>query len=314
LFFFITVCRLSLSLSLSSSGSEMSSRSITYRRTLTNGSRVGLIYLLIATTYSYDPIRTISNAFCSHKKCRRVRGTRATKLTLSPRSSAVPVSTTFSQRLLCEKSDTIIDRSEDDSKYPPFVIREIREEDIGVVAKILADSFLEISGRGNFFTKLIERMDVYLSLKSRFETFRYSDRTGSLQCFLVACSCSCSCGDNTMVIAGDGTNDDDEEIVIAICEIDNRPPGVEIDSAPRPFVSNLAVDAKFRRRGVATALVKKSENIVRGWDKPRLYLQVYDDNFAAKEVYTQKCGFEIQLNKMNAKKETILLLGKDLRI
>lgn len=106
-----------------------SSRSSTYRRTLTNGSRLGLIYLLIATTYSYAPIRT-----------------------LTPRSAAVPVSTTFSQRLLCEKSDTIIDRNEDDSKSPPFVIREIREEDIGVVAKILADSFLEISGRGNFFT------------------------------------------------------------------------------------------------------------------------------------------------------------------
>jgi len=211
---------------------------------------------------------------------------------------------------MCKKSDTIIDRSEDGSKSPPFVIREIREEDIGAVAEILADSFLEGSGRGNFFTRPIERMDVYLSLKSRFETFRYADRTGSLQCFLVACSCSRR--DNTMVTTGDGKNDGGEEVVIAICEIDNRPPGVEIDPAPRPFISNLAVDTKFRRMGVATALVKKSESIVLGWDKPRLYLQVCDDNFAAKDVYTQKCGFEIQSNRMNAKKETILLLGKDL--
>jgi ribosomal protein S18 acetylase RimI-like enzyme len=273
-----------------------------------------ILFFFIAITNSFYPATTTINAFVlfSHTKCRQV-----TTTVLAP-TTALP------QRLQCRQS-AIPDSSDDvsnndinnnigvsspESSSQSFLIREIREDDIVVAAKILADSFLKDSGGSflNFFTKKLERMDIYLSLKSRFETFRFADRSGSLQCILVAYYC-----DKIMVTDDDDNGDGDgKEVVIAICEVDNRPPGDEIDPAPRPYISNLAVDTKFRRMGTATALIKKSEDIVRGWDKPRLHLQVYDDNVAAKEMYTQKCGYEIQSTRMNAKKETILLLGKDI--
>ena len=285
-------------------GSEMSSS--------TNKRRNKLIpFIFVAITISFY-VTTI-NAFvsCSHKKCRQVT-------TVLVPTKALP------QRLLCkqgattESSEDVISNknidnigvSSPESSSQSFLIREIREDDIVVAAKILADSFLEDSGGNflNYFTKKLERMDIYLALKSRFETFRYADRSGSLQCLLVAYYCD----DTTMVIDGDGNGGGGKDVVIAICEVDNRPPGDEINPAPRPYISNLAVDTKFRRMGTATALIKKSEDIVRGWDKPRLHLQVFDDNVAAKEMYTQKCGYTIQSKRINAKSETILLLGKDI--
>jgi ribosomal protein S18 acetylase RimI-like enzyme len=257
---------------------------------------------------------TTINAFvlCSHTKCRQVATVLVPTTSLPQRLLRKQSATSDSSDNFISNNDTINNIGVSSSE-PSFLIREIREDDIVVAAKILADSFLKDSGGNflNFFTKKLERMDIYLSLKSRFETFRYADRSGSLQCLLVAYYCD----DTAMVVDGDGNgngNGNGEEVVIAICEVDNRPPGDEINPAPRPYISNLAVDTKFRRMGTATALIKKSEDIVRVWDKPRLHLQVFDDNVAAKEMYTQKCGYTIQSKRINAKKETILLLGKDI--
>ena len=181
----------------------------------------------------------------------------------------------------------------------PFHIREIREEDLGLASKILAHAFIDEVGKKNFFTQRIEHMNSYLSLKSRFETFRYADRSGALQCMLVACIDS---------------SKESQNRVIGFCEVDDRPPGGEKDPAPRPYISNLVVDEKFRRLGVATALVGESEVIVRNdWGKPRLHLRVYDKNDAAKSMYHQ-CGYGVvgSSQAFTAKEKTVLLLVKEL--
>ena len=218
---------------------------------------------------------------------------------------------------------------------PPFVIREMRDEDIGFAAQILYESFLVDDSRGrrnfvtkwlrrNFVTKWLERMNYdYLVLKL---AFRYGERSDSMQCFLVACchhdGASTPRGTNAEDGRRRGDNDEkkDDDVVIGICEVDNRHPE-QIDPAPRPFVSNLAVSPEFRRMGVATSLLKRSEDVVRDrWEQRRLYLQVTDDNSAAIEMYTKKCGFMVLKEpqqqpssdrRKRKKKRIVLLLGKD---
>lgn len=184
-----------------------------------------------------------------------------------------------------------------DDVTPSFVIREAQEQDLGAVANILADIFFVTNKKPNFIAERVIRMNGYLDLKSRFETFRYAERSGALQCMLVACC-------------------NEEEEVVAFCEVDNRPPGGEINPAPRPYISNLAVQDSFRRKGVATALVRESEDIVRNsWGEPRLHLRVEQDNLAAKALYQERCGYsEMDESKRvaSANGETVLLLGKKL--
>lgn len=178
-------------------------------------------------------------------------------------------------------------------KTPKFMIREAEEQDLGAASIILADSF---SINLNFLTKRVERMNTYLTLKSRFETFRYAERSGALQCMLVA-------------YASAGNNE-----IVGFCEVDNRPPGGEINPAPRPYISNLAVRNDFRRMGVATDLVGRSEEIVRVWGEKSLHLCVKQTNAAAKAMYQDRCKYiEIPSRRhTNSKGEIFLLLGKTL--
>ena len=213
-----------------------------------------------------------------------------------------------------------------------FKIRELREEDLGVVSTILADSFLiqetdgtsssssfSVAGVWNSFTNYIEKMDVGLALKSRYETFKFADRSSDgnslQQCFLVAYTSNNKSNTNN----NNNTHEDEIETIVGSCEVDNRPPREERDPAPRPYISSLAVARKYRRNGVATALITKSEAMVRtrflrteAEPQQYLYLQVLVDNVAAKDLYLQKCGYTLVSQKLNAKKETLLLLTKEL--
>ena len=62
----------------------------------------------------------------------------------------------------------------------------------------------------------------------------------------------------------------------------------------RPYISNLAVDARFRQRGVGRQLVAACEDEVRRWDSKchsDAWLEVSMQNSAAIEFY-ERCGFE----------------------
>ena len=192
----------------------------------------------------------------------------------------------------------------------PFVIREMGSEDLGAAANVLADSFPGTDGGGGggggrgWLSRKVERVNSYLALRSRHETFRYADRTGSLRSALVACQTS------------DGR-------VVGVCEVDDSaPPGDEIAPAPRPYVANLAVDADCRRMGLATALLEEVEEIVRGWGggrRERLHLRVREDNVAAREMYVRN-GYEEIIDGADGSAPSsprgegrgILLMGKEL--
>lgn len=58
------------------------------------------------------------------------------------------------------------------------------------------------------------------------------------------------------------------------------------------YISNLAVGQGFRRRGIATALLKSCEQVARQWQIGELRLHVMEDNPAARALY-RDAGFLI---------------------
>eukprot|EP00953_Heterococcus_sp_UTEX-ZZ885_P003444 2382-Heterococcus_DN1.PRE.5 len=60
----------------------------------------------------------------------------------------------------------------------------------------------------------------------------------------------------------------------------------------RPVISNLAVDARYRRYGIGSSLLRACEDAVKEWGYDEIVLQVEDDNVNAKAFY-EKQGFHI---------------------
>jgi len=60
----------------------------------------------------------------------------------------------------------------------------------------------------------------------------------------------------------------------------------------RPYLSNLAVRAEYRQRGVAQQLLRASEQRALDWGFQDLYLHVLEDNKQARRLY-QKAGYGV---------------------
>ena len=58
------------------------------------------------------------------------------------------------------------------------------------------------------------------------------------------------------------------------------------------YISNLAVDPGFRRRGLAAQLLTACESLALAWQLDHLYLHVMEDNPGARRLY-RRAGFEV---------------------
>ncbi|MFQ4135761.1 GNAT family N-acetyltransferase [Nodosilinea sp. PGN35] len=58
------------------------------------------------------------------------------------------------------------------------------------------------------------------------------------------------------------------------------------------YISNLAVDLNFRRRGIALLLLRSCEEVAQRWGIYELHLHVMEDNLAARALY-HKAGFSV---------------------
>jgi ribosomal protein S18 acetylase RimI-like enzyme len=124
---------------------------------------------------------------------------------------------------------------------------------LGSAAHILTEAFY--SHRTNFITFQIEKLKTALSLESTFD----KQRTNPMGQMFVACS------SQTGKVVGFAEVDTcslkancDE---VKECGIDEAK-----SNLPRPYMYNLAVDNKWKRRGVATALVAACEKFVANID------------------------------------------------
>lgn len=67
---------------------------------------------------------------------------------------------------------------------------------------------------------------------------------------------------------------------------------------PYLYLSNLAVDASYRRMGVARQLLIAAEQVATRWRFQELYLHVMEDNNAARQLYLN-AGYRIQQAEMS---------------
>ena len=94
------------------------------------------------------------------------------------------------------------------------------------------------------------------------------------------------------MIVATTTNTAQETVVVGFCDVDARPCKTK-QILPRPYLSDLAVDPNYRRRGIAKALVLHCEEFVQSIPRSDLWIRVQESNEAAISMYTKKLDYVI---------------------
>lgn len=191
-----------------------------------------------------------------------------------------------------------------------YFVREAMVVHLGPAARILTEEFY--SARTNFITFQIELLKTTLSLESTFPGNTGSSTSNRrLQQMFVACESTSG-------------------KVVGFAEVDARPLGGNSDDSGinRSYMYNLAVDKKWKRKGIATELIRACEVFVSDMHEicaeNRLYLRVRSCNDAAISLYKSLGYDEVDPASISLTKEDIninsleegelVLLAKDLPI
>ena len=200
-----------------------------------------------------------------------------------------------------------------ESKAKPmteYFVRDALLVHLGQAARILTEEFY--SGRTNFVTFQIELLKTSLSLESTYPgNTRNSKRNQGLQQMFVAC-------------------DSRNGKVVGFAEVDARPLGGDFDitSVNRSYMYNLAVDKRWKRKGIATELIRFCEEFVADMHEVcaenRLYLRVRSCNEAAISLYKNLGYFEVDpstisltqedINRNSLEEGELVLLAKNLAV
>lgn len=171
-----------------------------------------------------------------------------------------------------------------------FQVRPAGAEDLSQLADLLAASFYSRAGWMYFGYPLL-RLGIYEDLKHRFRS----------QLAFYACFAVQSAGSSLF----------NQHQIVGTVEISCRPAQTwPFSFAKYPYVSNLAVDQKFRRRGAARQLLQACEQAARSWGFHTLYLHVMEDNQQARQLYS-KMGYNLKQAEWNP---LAALLGKPQRL
>mmetsp|Transcript_26186 Transcript_26186/g.37548 ORF Transcript_26186/g.37548 Transcript_26186/m.37548 type:complete len:289 (-) Transcript_26186:182-1048(-) len=162
-----------------------------------------------------------------------------------------------------------------------FSIRNARFKDLSKVSAILVESFYKPSFFKHYhLTRELDRLQ---------SNFPYGDDKHS------------------MYVASDNNNN-----VVGFCDLDGRPKSSNINavSTPRPYLSDLAVDPKWRRRGIARALIHKCEQNAIRLGFHHIYLRVKFDNEPAILMYAEM-GYDIMMDDYYLPYDDTILLRKE---
>eukprot|EP00571_Detonula_confervacea_P006277 CAMPEP_0172321146 /NCGR_PEP_ID=MMETSP1058-20130122/42479_1 /TAXON_ID=83371 /ORGANISM="Detonula confervacea, Strain CCMP 353" /LENGTH=303 /DNA_ID=CAMNT_0013036575 /DNA_START=228 /DNA_END=1139 /DNA_ORIENTATION=+ len=187
-----------------------------------------------------------------------------------------------------------------------FFVSDAQVVHLGPAARILTEEFY--SHKTNFITFQIEKLKTVLSLESTFPNKKTAlDNQFSIRPL------------QQMIVACNAKNGE----VVGFAEVDARPlrndnNGAAADSASkygtsddilRSYMYNLAVDKKWKRKGIASALVLASEQFVSSAHdlciEKRLYLRVRNCNHAAIALYENLGYKEMDPKTIHLSKEDI---------
>ena len=175
-----------------------------------------------------------------------------------------------------------------------FFIRACHPADVGRAAEVLTEGFFK--HKTNFITYQFERLGTYLSLEAGLP------KPNTMHEIFVAC-------------------DSTSGKVLGLAEVDARKNGNGARGQEGPYMCNVAVDSTYKRKGIATALIRKCEEQVQIWSSVNinemylsrsLYLKVRNTNQAAVAMY-DKLGYSSVMYETEQKSgELILLMRKTL--
>ncbi|MEO0406504.1 MAG: GNAT family N-acetyltransferase [Cyanobacteria bacterium P01_A01_bin.135] len=165
------------------------------------------------------------------------------------------------------------------------LIRAARRDDIGPLSVLLTDSFHPPGGAMEILRPLLQ-LGIREDLRYRLQ------KSASQYACLVAVHRS------QLASSHPGINDDPSEPlpsaplpVVGTLELSVRRPWWTGDRYI--YISNVAVDRRFRRRGIAQRLLQASEGIGRSWGLSQLQLHVMADNAPARQLYG-RAGYTVQ--------------------
>jgi len=110
-----------------------------------------------------------------------------------------------------------------------------------------------------------------------------------------------------------------DDIIVGFVDVDSRPCKPEI-KLPRPYLSDLCVHPRYRKQGIAQALVMQCQDFVLqqnanevmnsdNGNEKRLYIRVEEDNTPALLMY-QKLGYESHAVETTKDQQNIITLVK----
>ena len=102
------------------------------------------------------------------------------------------------------------------------------------------------------------------------------------------------------------------EQVIAFVDIDARPPKRQQDP-PRPYLSDLAVDPSWRRKGIARSLIQNCELLAQQMGMNEIFIRVEQNNTPAIFMY-EGLDYEAQAHEYFGVADTTILLNKKLTV
>jgi ribosomal protein S18 acetylase RimI-like enzyme len=170
------------------------------------------------------------------------------------------------------------------------IIRDSQFEDLRAVADVIISSFYENStSPWNQFYRMGE-------LNRIQQSFPYADK--ELHRMLVAVSI-----------------EDKKERVVGFCDIDARTPNRQTSYTynPRPYLSDLCICPKYRRKGIARSLIQACEDFcVEQISREEVFIRVEKNNVAALDMYTSMGYYDVE--NPDDPEGHIVLLTKKLEI
>jgi len=196
--------------------------------------------------------------------------------------------------------------------------------DLGPAARILTEEFY--SHRTNFITFQIERLKTSLSLESTFPKRDSTSRCDMFNQPLKQMFVACNNKDGTVL--GFAEVDASPLMTINYAEERNKNSENSTNNIKRPYMYNLAVDKRWKRKGIARALIRECENFVRDRHKrraemvdfsslnrkeesscsnsiPQLFLKVWNNNTAAISLYKTMEYREIDPKTLSLSQEEV---------
>lgn len=152
----------------------------------------------------------------------------------------------------------------------PFQIRPASPADLNAVSQIIAESFHSQKGAWGLLFPLL-RLGIYEDLRHRLAS---------------------SAPHHICLVAVD-TNQDESNNLVGSVELGVRFSDSWTQSGRNfPYLSNLAINPKYRRRGAASSLLLSCERVALAWGFQDIYLHVLENNHPARQLYFKQ-GYRV---------------------